>query len=71
MKVIQVPCSECGKLITINEEDKKPKNYCDKFCQNTNQVKEKRANVKLTLKNKNGKVAGCKSCGVKKFDQAK
>lgn len=65
MNLIQVPCADCGKLITLDEKLKLTQNFCNEYCKNRTQVQAKRNGVRVTRK-KGGKFE-CRGCGVKKF----
>lgn len=44
----KVPCSECGKLVSISTNESSKNTYCDKFCEAKSRIKTIRGKNKKT-----------------------
>lgn len=62
-KIIQTPCSACGKLITIEESEKETKNYCNKYCGNVGAFRDKKLQRSIVTTPTRRPRRGCRSCG--------
>ena len=67
MKMVNVPCKTCGKLVTVPENQKGTQVYCDKYCKSRDQIlsiRNGRSRPKpVSRSGRSTRRSGCSSCG--------
>ena len=59
MKIIKVPCKQCGSMVNIPEYEKESNQYCDKFCKSRHTMNQRRLSQKTKTPHKK---SSCSSC---------